>query len=63
MGLEKEVLQRLDEEYDVQDVFFSDSILYVLNAYDVPYVESFLEATTYPIRYKLCDEELAFLAQ
>ena len=63
MGFEKVVLARLDEEYDVQDVFFSRGTLYVLNAYDVPYVEEFVLVTGMPVKYELASEELAEYAR
>lgn len=62
MGFEKVVLATLDEEYDVQDVFFSNGTLYVLNSYDIPYVEEMILISGMPVKYELASNELAELA-
>ena len=44
---EKQVLAALDEQMDVQDVYFCKGKLYVINAYDIPLVEEFLDETSW----------------
>ena len=56
MGLEKIVLNELDEEVDVQDVYFSRGKLHVINAYDQERVEAYMSAN-YPSVELVFDEE------
>lgn len=56
---EKQVLAVLDEQMDVQDVYFCKGKLYVINAYDIPLVESFLDETSWgaDIEYVYVEDE------
>ena len=55
---EAEVLQVLDETFDVQDVHFYKGKLFVINTYDVPAVEDFLETSAVYFQYQLAEEDV-----
>lgn len=59
MGLEKIVMNELDEELDVQDVYFSGGNLHVMNAYDVERVIAYM-AVNYPSVKIVQDDEFTF---
>lgn len=56
MGLEKIVMNELDEEVDVQDVYFSNGKLHVMNAYDAERVQAYMSAN-YPSVELVFDED------
>ena len=56
MGLEKTVLNELDEQVDVQDVYFSEGKLHVMNAYDAERVQGYMDIN-YPSVELVFDED------
>lgn len=52
-----EVINELAEFYEVRDVYFSKGTLYVINAYDIPYVEDYLAAEDKYFRYQYVEED------
>ena len=54
---ELEYLQQLDEQFDVQDAYFAKGVLYVVNAYDIPAVEDFMEMHTDITCYRYVEED------
>lgn len=56
---EKDILTALDEQMDVQDVYFCKGVLYVINAYDIPAVEEFLDESNWgaDVAYKYVEED------
>lgn len=59
MGLEKIVLNDLEEDIDVQDVYFSGGKLHVMNAYDAERVQGYM-AVNYPSVELVFDEDYHF---
>lgn len=56
---EQEVISILDNEFDVQDVYFTKGKLFVINAYDVPAVEDFQEMyTSYHFAYQYVEDDV-----
>jgi len=56
MGMEKRVLNELDEELNVQDVYFAYGNLHVLNGYDLKTVVGYM-LVNYPNVKVILDEE------
>ena len=56
MGLEKTVINELDEQLDVQDVYFSEGDLHVLNGYDLKSVVGYM-LVNYPSVRVVMDED------
>jgi hypothetical protein len=56
MGLEKTVINELDEELNVQDVYFSEGNLHVLNGYDLKSVVAYM-LVNYPSVKVIMDED------
>lgn len=54
---ENEYLDQLEEVFGVTDAYFHKGYLYVVNAYDVPAVEDFLETAPDVIGYRLTTED------
>ena len=53
-----DIINRLDQEFDVQDVYFHKGVLYVINTYDVPVVEDFLDVVGDYIAYQVVSEDM-----
>jgi hypothetical protein len=56
MGLEKTVINELDEQLDVQDVYFAYGDLHVLNGYDLKSVVAYM-LVNYPSIQVIMDED------
>ena len=56
MGMEKRVLNELDEELNVQDVYFAYGNLHVLNGYDLKPVVGYM-LVNYPSVKVILDED------
>jgi hypothetical protein len=56
MGLEKTVINELDEELNVQDVYFSEGDLHVMNGYDLKSVVGYM-LVNYPSVRVVMDED------
>ena len=56
MGLEKTVINELDEQLDVQDVYFSEGNLHVMNGYDLKGVVGYM-LVNYPSVQVIMDED------
>jgi hypothetical protein len=56
MGLEKTVINELDEQLDVQDVYFSEGNLHVMNGYDLKGVVAYM-LVNYPSVQVIMDED------
>jgi hypothetical protein len=56
MGLEKTVINELDEELNVQDVYFSEGDLHVMNGYDLKSVVGYM-LVNYPSVKVIMDED------
>jgi hypothetical protein len=56
MGLEKTVINELDEELNVQDVYFSEGDLHVMNGYDLKSVVGYM-LVNYPSVKVVMDED------
>lgn len=54
---ESKYLEILDNEFDVQDVYFHKGILYVVNAYDIPAVEDFMDTVEDCFSYQYVEED------
>ena len=56
---EKEIIAALDEQMDVQDVYFCKGKLYVINAYDIPLIEEWMDETNWGavLEYVYVEEE------
>jgi hypothetical protein len=56
MGLEKTVINELDEQLDVQDVYFAYGDLHVMNGYDLKSVVGYM-LVNYPSVKVVMDED------
>jgi hypothetical protein len=56
MGLEKTVINELDEQLNVQDVYFAYGDLHVLNGYDLKSVVAYM-LVNYPSVQVIMDED------
>jgi hypothetical protein len=56
MGLEKTVINELDEHTGVQDVYFSEGNLHVMNSYDLKAVTGYM-LVNYPSVKIVMDED------
>jgi hypothetical protein len=56
MGLEKTVINELDEQVGVQDVYFSEGNLHVMNGYDLKAVTGYM-LVNYPGVKIVMDED------
>jgi hypothetical protein len=56
MGLEKTVINELDEHTGVQDVYFSEGNLHVMNGYDLKAVTGYM-LVNYPSVKVIMDED------
>jgi hypothetical protein len=56
MGLEKTVINELDEQLNVQDVYFSKGNLHVMNSYDLKSVIGYM-LVNYPSIKVVMDED------
>jgi hypothetical protein len=56
MGMEKTVINELDEELNVQDVYFSEGDLHVMNGYDLKGVVGYM-LVNYPSVKVVMDED------
>jgi hypothetical protein len=54
---ENDYLSQLAEMFGVTDVYFHKGYLFVINAYDIPAVEDFLEMAPDIIGYRLTTED------
>ena len=54
---QQEYLTRLDEEFDVQDAYFHKGVLYVVNTYDIPAVEDFMDMIGDYVPYRYVGED------
>jgi hypothetical protein len=59
MGLEKTVMSELDEQLDVQDVYFDRGVLHVINAYDAERVTAYMKANYPSVKVKIDEDYLA----
>ena len=55
---EQQVLNELDTQFDVQDVYFAKGKLFVINAYDVPAVEDYLDASSDVFTYHYVEDDV-----
>ena len=53
-----QVIADLDTQFDVQDVYFAKGTLFVVNAYDIPAVEDYLETTNFTVRYQYVEDDV-----
>lgn len=56
---EAQFLEQLDKQADVQDVYFCKGVLYVINGYDIPHLEKFLDDTPWglSVTYRYVEED------
>lgn len=53
----RDIIKDLDEMFNVQDVYFNKGILYVINSYDIPSVEEYLDEERIDVEIRLVDEQ------
>jgi hypothetical protein len=54
---ETEYLEILADIYGVTDVYFHKGVLFVVNGYDVPLVEDFLETVSDLVTYQYIEDD------
>lgn len=54
---EAEVLEALNAFFDVVDAYFHKGVLYVVNAFDIPAVEDYMEMSPFPFTYRYVNED------
>ena len=52
-----DALETLAEFFDVSDAYFHKGTLFVVNAYDIPAVEDYLEMAPEPFVYRYVEED------
>lgn len=55
---EKQALSDLAEQFDVQDVYFAKGKLFIINAYDIPAVEDYLDTTSDVFQYCYVEDDV-----
>lgn len=55
---EQQVLAELNTQFDVQDVYFAKGKLFVINAYDIPAVEDYLDTTRSVFTYHYVEDDV-----
>lgn len=56
---EQQIIDALNDQMDVQDVYFHKGVLYACNAYDIPAIEEWLDETSWAadVAVKYVEEE------
>lgn len=52
----EQIVEQLDTQANVQDVYFSKDILFIVNAYDVSEVSNWLDGQELNVEFRYVDE-------